>query len=121
MQCHDCGRCSVTGELLDALEKLRAMGPEPIIVNDAYRCPEHNKAVGGVNGSQHMDGTAADIRIQGLSLQQMYDRAKAVPAFAGGGIGVYDTGFIHVDVRNGIARWSRIKGIYLGLEELVNP
>lgn len=121
MKCRDCGRCSVTGELIAALEELRALGPEPIIVSDGYRCPEHNSAVGGVKCSQHMAGKAADIRIQGLSLQQMYDRAKTVPSFLAGGIGVYDTGFIHVDVRDTEARWSRIKGIYLGISELVKP
>jgi uncharacterized protein YcbK (DUF882 family) len=121
MQCHDCGVCKVTGELLDALEQLRALGPEPIDVNDGYRCPQHNADVGGVNSSQHELGTAADIRIVGLSLQQMYDRAKTVPAFAAGGIGVYDGGFIHVDTRPGKARWSRKNGVYLGLDVLVTP
>ena len=117
--CHDCGRCSVSGRLLAALEELRAMGPEPIVVDDGYRCPEHNASVGGVQDSQHILGTAADIRILGLSVQAMYDRAKQVPEFAAGGIGVYDTGFIHVDVRDGKARWSRVRGVYLGLDQLV--
>lgn len=116
--CHDCQRCSVTGQLLIALEALRALGPEPIIVDDGYRCPEHNKEVGGVSGSQHQLGTAADIRIQGLTLQQMYDRAKSIPDFANGGIGVYDgVPFIHVDVRDGKARWGRVKGEYVGIEQ----
>ena len=48
MQCHCCGHCSIDGKLLDALENLRALGSEPIIVNDAYRCEEQNKKVGGV-------------------------------------------------------------------------
>src|SRR6266851_4309780 len=66
-------------------------------------------------------GIAADIKIQGLSLQQQYDRAKSVPDFDNGGIGVYDTNFIHVDVRDGKARWSRINGVYSGLDQLVIP
>lgn len=121
LACHDCGKCEVTPELIAALEALRALGPEPILVDDAYRCPEHNAEVGGVSASQHILGKAADIRIQGLNLQQMYDRAKSIPAFAQGGIGVYQEGFIHVDVRSGIARWSRVRGVYLGINLLVTP
>ena len=33
----------------------------PIFVNSGYRCPLLNKAVGGVAGSQHVLGQAADI------------------------------------------------------------
>ena len=33
----------------------------PIFVNSGYRCPLLNKAVGGVPGSQHVVGQAADI------------------------------------------------------------
>lgn len=121
MACRDCGRCEIQQSLLNALEVLRSLGPEPILVDSAYRCPEHNAEIGGVKDSQHQLGTAADIRIEGLNLQQMYDRAKQVPEFANGGVGVYDGGFIHVDVRQGRARWSRIKGVYLGIQELVTP
>lgn len=136
MACHHCGRCSVSGELLNALEQLRALGPEPIDVDDACRCAVHNATVGGVPNSEHvfkdadLSSTpprfavpciAADIRIVGLTLQQQYDRAKQVPAFEQGGIGVYDGGFIHVDVRKARARWARKNGVYLGLEVLVIP
>lgn len=34
---------------------------KPIFVNSGYRCPMLNKAVGGVAGSQHVLGQAADI------------------------------------------------------------
>lgn len=45
-------------EVLDpAREKLGI----PIRVNSGYRCPLKNKAVGGVAGSQHLRGEAADI------------------------------------------------------------
>lgn len=118
--CKDCGRCKIVSELIDALEALRSLGPEPIIVDDGYRCPEHNASVGGVKSSQHLLGKAADIRIEGLSLQDMYERAIRIPAFRDGGIGVYDSGFIHVDVRdNGEARWSRVRGKYTGIDQLV--
>lgn len=120
MRCHCCERCSVDGRLIDALETLRAQGPEPIDVLDACRCSKHNVEVGGVGKSQHIfwEGKAcqaADIRIVGLTLKQMFERAENVPAFRNGGIGIYDTGFMHVDVRPKPARWARVKGAYTGI------
>lgn len=37
----------------------------PIHVNSGYRCPELNKAIGGVPTSQHQKGEAADLSIDG--------------------------------------------------------
>ena len=36
----------------------------PIIINSGFRNPSVNRLVGGVNGSQHLTGQAADIRPQ---------------------------------------------------------
>jgi len=49
----------------------------------------------------------------------MYDMASEVPQFAQGGIGAYDTNFLHVDVRDHRARWARGSGKYVGIQELV--
>lgn len=46
----------------DILQPLRDAWGEPIIVGSGYRCPELNKAVGGVRNSDHMYGCAADIK-----------------------------------------------------------
>lgn len=117
--CKDCGKCRLSGRLITALELLRALGPEPIKVHDGYRCPEHNRDMGGVSKSQHILGAAADIEIVGLTLQQQYDRACRVPDFRDGGVGVYDGNFIHVDVRTTKARWARVDGEYVGIERLI--
>lgn len=115
--CKDCGRTKIDGRLIAALEELRELAGLAIVIDAGYRCPEHNKAVGGVSGSQHLEGKAADIRIPPLSVQQMYELALKVQAFANGGIGVYDEKFIHVDVRDTKARWARVKGEYIGIPE----
>ena len=41
-------------------------GDDPIIINSGYRSPEVNKAVGGVEGSNHLTGCAVDIHVYGL-------------------------------------------------------
>ena len=119
-KCSECGGlCLVSPRLVNALEKLRALGPEPVVIHDAYRCEAHNRKVNGVPNSTHMTGEAADLHIKDCTLQQMYDRAMKVPEFAEGGIGVYSEEFIHVDVRNYKARWARKDKVYLALDTLV--
>lgn len=45
------------------LEKIRKYIGKPIVITSGYRCPELNKAVGGVSNSQHMLGEACDFII----------------------------------------------------------
>jgi len=119
LACHCCGRLQLDPRLLEGLEALRLAAGCPVIINAGYRCPRHNQEVGGVANSEHTRGLAADIRLPGLSLQQMYDLAREIPQFAEGGIGAYDGNFLHVDVRDHRARWARVRGCYVGIQELV--
>ncbi len=41
-------------------------GDDGIIINSGYRSPLVNAAVGGVKGSNHLTGCAADIRVSGI-------------------------------------------------------
>lgn len=118
--CRDCGQTKIDAGLVECLEDLRRIaGGLPIVILDGYRCPEHNKSVGGVGKSQHLLGTAVDVRIPGLDLQQMYDAAVRVAAFCYGGIGVYSEGTMHLDIRDHQARWARVDGKYLPITALV--
>lgn len=119
LACRCCGRLQLNQRLLDGLEVLRELAGVPVVINAGYRCPRHNQIVGGVPGSEHTHGLAADIRLPGLSLQQMYEFALQVPQFAAGGIGAYDDDFLHVDVRDHHARWGRVRGKYVGINRLV--
>jgi uncharacterized protein YcbK (DUF882 family) len=110
----------IDSRLLKGLEDLRARAGTPVRVHAGYRCPWHNREVGGVPHSEHLEGLAADVSLPGLSLQRMYELALEVPQFAAGGIGVYDGNFLHVDVRDRQARWARVGGKYLGIAELVS-
>lgn len=119
MACRCCGGLNIDQRLLKGLESLRKLAGAPVIVHDAYRCPKHNEELGSVADSEHTRGLAADVRIPGLSLQQMYGLALQVPEFANGGIGAYDGGFLHVDIREHRSRWARVRGQYVGIQHLV--
>lgn len=119
LACRCCGEMKLEKRLLDALEELRSLAGKPIVIHDGYRCANHNQEVGGVTDSEHTRGMAADVDIPGLSLQQMYELALQVPDFVEGGIGVYDGGFLHVDVRLNCSRWARVRGQYVGIRHLV--
>jgi uncharacterized protein YcbK (DUF882 family) len=104
LACHDCGVNGCTQALVDALEAFRAIVGQPVIVNDAYRCSAHNRAVGGVQFSQHVIGQAADIRIQGMTAAQLESVARQVPGINGIGRGDFQD-YIHVDVRSDPSHW----------------
>lgn len=112
--CRCCGKVFVATALADGLQALRDLAGRPVIITSGYRCARHNNAVGGADGSLHTSGQAADIVVGGLAVHQMYALAEQIPVF--GGIGVYDDGFLHVDVRPKRARWGRVGGRYVSLE-----
>ena len=112
--CKCCGVVKVSQALVDALQKLRDLLGKPIIVTNAYRCPKHNKEVGGAVNSLHMRGTAADITVEGMELDDLYRAVSKIPEFRNGGIGIYpQNNFIHVDLRSKKGRWLRLNGKYL--------
>ena len=49
-------------DLLQMLAEARDLAGIPFPLSSAYRCPKHNKAVGGVPTSAHTRGYAVDIR-----------------------------------------------------------
>lgn len=59
-----CGRGfdEMDEKLLEMLDALREKSGIPLVISSAYRCPEHNKSVGGVIDSAHTKGKAVDIR-----------------------------------------------------------
>lgn len=54
-------RASLLALIHNLLDPLRASYGAPIRVNSGFRCRKLNSAVGGVYGSQHTKGEAADI------------------------------------------------------------
>ena len=91
-----CGNAVILHKLLlDRLQAMRTEAGHPLVINSGYRCPAHNRAIGGASRSKHLEGMAADIRIPAISHG---DLVKLVEKhFKGqGGIG-YASSYMHVD------------------------
>lgn len=101
-RCNHCNKLKLDINLLESLEKLREQ-TGPLVINSGYRCPIHNKRVGGVRNSQHLKGTAADVRA--INTKPSIVQAIADKVFSNGGLGRYNT-FTHVDVRGHRSRWN---------------
>lgn len=89
-------------KLLDTLHALArsSKSTEPFHVISGYRSPRTNSALrahsaGVAKYSLHMEGKAIDLRLPGVSLGHLRDRALGL---ARGGVGYYPgSDFVHVD------------------------
>ena len=109
-----CG-CEMPKEVLNNVQKLanqlqiiRNKVNVPITINSAYRCPKHNSIIGGAKSSQHLQGKASDIVIEGYSNDDVADLIEELIASGDilqGGLGRYNT-FTHYDIRKTKARWN---------------
>lgn len=104
-QCPCCLQVILHPILLQKLNSLRNKIKNPIIVTSGYRCSSYNKDVGGVKGSYHLFGMAADIYAPKVFLKDLLKSAEGI-GFSG--IGYYPKGnFLHLDIRPaGPARWQ---------------
>lgn len=82
--------------LAEFLEEVKTvLGGKPVMINSAFRCKQLNDAVGSKDTSQHRVGCAADLRVPGMTPDEV---VKAVIA---SGIG-YDQVIREFD------RWTHI-------------
>lgn len=99
-----CGLDTVDTDLIRVLETVRTTFDRKVTITSAHRCRTHNAspAVRGGSRSQHLHGRAADIVVDGVSPELVYE---LVDQMGVGGAGKYDN-FTHVDTRtNGPSRW----------------
>ena len=99
--------------LAEFLEQVKTvLGGKPIMVNSAFRCKQVNDAVGSKDTSQHRVGCAADIRVPGMTPDEV---VKAVIA---SGIG-YDQiirefdRWTHISVPNTITQSPRRQALII--------
>lgn len=90
-------------KLVEKLQELRDKLGRSINIVSGYRSPSYNAKVKGSKNSRHMEGDAADIKVPGLTPEEVAREAEKIGF---DGIGVYDT-FTHVDTRGYKARWGK--------------
>ncbi|MDR1515495.1 MAG: peptidase M15 [Synergistaceae bacterium] len=77
-QCRCCGLVKLSPRLLQMLEELREEAEIPLVVTSGYRCPAHNRRVGGAPRSLHVEGCAADILAAPEAQKRLFAMAKSV-------------------------------------------
>ena len=107
--CKGKGCCTLTqidDKLVEYLQKIRDHFGKAVTITSAYRCPIHNKNVGGATGSYHAKGMAADIVVNDVAPD---DVAKYAESIGIKGIGLYETDkdgyFVHIDTRTTKSFW----------------
>jgi hypothetical protein len=106
-KCGQCDRVLVDEDLVKWLQLIRDHFGGSVHVNSGYRCPDHNKKVGGSATSHHMRGMAADIRVQGATPTQVARYAEIIGVQR---IGLYDC-FVHIGSDNRKRFWKGHEGV----------
>lgn len=100
-------------ELVVVLQCIREHFGRPVHITSGYRTAAHNAAVGGSKSSQHLLGRAADLWVEGTTVEAVATYAESLLVNRGG-IGRYPkdakhstrtTGWVHIDTRLGKSRW----------------
>jgi uncharacterized protein YcbK (DUF882 family) len=94
-------------ELAKNLQVLRNTVNKTITITSGYRSPEHNAKVKGAKDSQHVKGTAADIKVKGMTPKEVALVIEGLiesKKMKQGGIGIYPS-WVHYDTRGIKARW----------------
>ena len=95
-KCYKCATTMLDSKLVVLLQRIRDHFGVSVNINSGYRCEEHNKAVGGVSGSNHKKGMAADIRVKGIDALEVAKYAESIGIQR---IGYYDKehgDFVHI-------------------------
>ncbi len=92
--CSCCGKVVMSTKFTNKIDKARKLSGVPFQITSGYRCEAHNEAIGGVEGSSHTRGFAADVAAPSSPVR--YDIVRGALAAGFNRIGIYET-FIHLD------------------------
>jgi|TARA_Y100000310_G_scaffold343106_2_gene449224 uncharacterized protein YcbK (DUF882 family) len=82
---------------IERLQLLRTSYGKSITVNSGYRCEVHNREVGGVANSAHLQGHAVDFTVPGGDVYQIIKLAYR-DGFTGIGVRAHgDRRMVHLD------------------------
>ena len=74
-----CGFDDINYNLVNILERIRShFGDRQIIITSGCRCAKHNAEVGGVQGSRHVLGKAADFYVSGVSTKDLLNYCQSL-------------------------------------------
>jgi GH25 family lysozyme M1 (1,4-beta-N-acetylmuramidase) len=90
-----CSTVMVDLKLFAYLQAIREHFGKPLTPTSGYRCPIHNRNVGGASQSYHTKGRACDFVIEGVKPSEIAAYAESLGCL---GIGLYDN-FVHIDTR----------------------
>jgi zinc D-Ala-D-Ala carboxypeptidase len=76
LACHHCGSIIYDVRFIFQFLLLQESLDEELKILSYYRCPEHNRQVGGAKNSRHLQGRAIDIVAPNLSVVCFIERAK---------------------------------------------
>ena len=105
------------------LQPIRDFYKQPVVISSGYRCKALNVAVGGSQTSQHSYGEAADIQIEGISVDKLFEdlkSGKVVPLDDVGQVIKEKVGgaeWIHISIMT--PRYSEIQKAKYGSDEAV--
>ena len=99
-----CKANNINYNVVQILEEIRShFGGKPVNITSGTRCINHNKAVGGIRGSKHTQGKAADFYIKGVSVNNLLNYTNILKA---SGIINYTytnnknmKGVVHIDIK----------------------
>jgi len=103
--CSCCGKRVISANLVLKLDLAREIAETRFVITSGYRCPKHNKEVGGVKNSAHMSGLAVDIVVPDNVARLNILKGLIIAGFRRIGIG---KDFIHADIDK-----SKINNLWL--------
>lgn len=93
----------------EVLQPLRDKLNKPIAINSGFRSEALNKAIGGVNRSQHSKGEAADIVVKDMSPKELFDFIRLnIPEFDQL---IEEPAWVHVSYARGRNRKQLLKAV----------
>ncbi len=102
-----CGGSNISAKLIERLDMARGVAGVPFVITSGYRCPKHNKAVGGKPTSSHLKGLAVDIATPDSPTRFAVVRGLLKAGFTRLGVG---EGFVHADIDT--SKPSRVMWMY---------
>lgn len=97
-QCPCCNTVKIANRVVELLEEATRQLGEKLEITSAYRCMKHNKEVGGVPNSFHMQGLAVDLK-KPSKFSTLREFADFLSRIGFTGIGIYlSQGFVHADL-----------------------